>query len=137
MSFTYSNAVIIQHCAVMGRLETRVRTYAISDPRPMTRTQTGVNVSFMKPRHRRAAYYRILSDNLRYLTIEVAGQVVYDSRQDIPCDMGEWEATNARFDVARPLRTVYTDIRAQVPPPGVVTVKDGWTCYEPLPRENA
>jgi len=33
----------------------------------------------------------------RYLTIEEAGAVVYDSRQDVPVDMTAWEETRRRF----------------------------------------
>lgn len=106
MDYTYANAVIIQHCAVMGRLATPARAYQVSAPRPVTRTQTGITVSFIKPRQRRSAYYQITSDNLRYLTIEVGGHVVYDSRHDIPCDMEQWAATNAKWQHNRPLQTV-------------------------------
>jgi hypothetical protein len=36
-------------------------------------------------------------ESIRYLTIEDAGRVLYDSRVDVPCDMAKWDETNHRF----------------------------------------
>jgi hypothetical protein len=35
----------------------------------------------------------VIPDNLRYLTIERNGMMLYDSREDVPCDMVKWEPT--------------------------------------------
>jgi hypothetical protein len=109
MDFTYVSATIIQHCSVFGRLETPVRAYAIETPRPYAQYATSVSVAFMEPRKRRMAFYTMVPDNLRYLLIEVQGQVVYDSRTDVPCDMATWDANWARFKGNPPLRTI-TDL---------------------------
>jgi hypothetical protein len=97
----------------MGRLETPVRAYLVEPPRPYAQHRASVSVAFIEPRQSRAAFYRILGDNLRYLTIEVDGQVIYDSRSDVPCDMDHWAATNARFQGNRPMQTIHQGV-----PPG-------------------
>lgn len=52
-----------------------------------------------KPRQRkvRTACYTIVPDDLRYLTIEVEGVEVYDSRADVPCDMHKYAETQKEF----------------------------------------
>jgi hypothetical protein len=47
-----------------------------------------------------------VSDHRRYLTIEVDGQVLYDSQTDVPCDMARWAETNARFRNNRTFQTI-------------------------------
>jgi hypothetical protein len=91
-SMTFANAVLVQHCAVSGRLETRVRAYEVIPAPPQS-----VRVVVIEPRKRRRGAYTITADNLRYLTIEVADQVVYDSRGDVPCDMAAWATSQARL----------------------------------------
>jgi hypothetical protein len=103
--FIKGEALLIQHCAVMGRVETRVRAYQIGPVEPYAQYPVSVNVYFFKPRERHFAWFCLVPDNLRYLVIEVAGQVVYDSRTDVPCDMEVWTATNRRFTGQRPLAT--------------------------------
>jgi hypothetical protein len=90
-------ALIVQHCAVMHRLETPVRWFRVGQPRPYAQHPASVCVGFKKPRKRVPHYYTITPDNIRYLTIEVGGRVVYDSRQEVPCDMAKWEETRSRF----------------------------------------
>lgn len=41
--------------------------------------------------------YTIAPDSLHYLTIEVEGVEVYDSRVDVPCDMQMYAATQKEF----------------------------------------
>jgi len=90
-------AVIVQHCAVFGRLETRVRGYEVSAPRPYAQFPVSVSVVFLEPRQRRSSLVVIKPENIRYLTIEADGQTVYDSRTDVPCDMAQWAETDRRF----------------------------------------
>jgi hypothetical protein len=85
-------ATIIQHCAVFGTLKTSVRKFEVLDPEPYAQYATSIHVSFVKPRERSWHYYQMVPDNLRYITIETdAGEVLYDSRTDVPCDMAKWE----------------------------------------------
>jgi hypothetical protein len=93
---TGGKALIIQHCAVFGRLETPVRKFTVEDVRPYAQSPISVSVVFVKPRERRAYSYTIKPDDSRYLTVEVNGEVVYDSRKDVPCDMEQWAVTRAR-----------------------------------------
>ena len=90
-------AVIVQHCAVFGRLETEVRKFIVGDVRPWAQYDCAVSVSFVKPRKRRWYSYTMYPENIRYLTIEVDGKTIYDSRDDVPCDMSAWVETDTRF----------------------------------------
>ncbi len=109
-------ALIVQHCAVSGRLETPVRTWRVSDVRhqetpwrPAQPDEYSLHVTFQEPRQRRRYIYSIKSDNLRYLTIEVGAQTVYDSRAEVPCDMAAWEGVNTEWRTRRPLQVVHHD----------------------------
>jgi len=90
-------AVIVQHCAVMGRMETPVRSFRVGEAEPDAQYPTSVSVWFVEPRKRRRAYVTMRPESIRYLTIESAGRVLYDSRADVPCDMDKWDETNRRF----------------------------------------
>lgn len=106
MDLTYTHALLVQHCAVDGRLETPVRAYAITPSKPFGPHATSVVVSFIRSGKRNGGAFRIVSDHLRYLTIEVDGQVIYDSRTEVPCNMTQWAETNARFRDNRPFQTL-------------------------------
>jgi hypothetical protein len=69
MDLTYTNALIIQHCAVNGRLEQAVRAYHVGSPRLYTQGRLGLHVTFIPTGKRKMAYYSMTEDNLRYLTI--------------------------------------------------------------------
>jgi hypothetical protein len=86
------NATIIQHCAVFGNLKTYARKFTVHDPKPRAQYATSVSVSFVEPRKRNSKGFTMVPDNLRYLTIERdGGEVLYDSRDDVPCDMAKFE----------------------------------------------
>jgi hypothetical protein len=104
--FTKADALIIQHCAVMGRRETQVRAYHVGAVKPYAQYPCSVWLAYIKPRKRLTSSRQIVPDNITYFTIEVAGQVVYDSRADVPCDMGKWEATNTEFTHNRPFTVI-------------------------------
>jgi hypothetical protein len=95
--FTFREALIVQHCAVIGRLEQLVRAYHIGEVERYAQYPVSVRVAFLAPRKRRAASFRVVPDNIRYLTVEGDGHVIYDSRADVPCDMTAWNATDQKF----------------------------------------
>lgn len=89
-------ATIAHHSAVFGRQVTEVRTWTVSEPEPYAQYSLAVVVSYREPRQRRSWVCRVFPDNLKYLTIEEAGEVVYDSRADVPCDMDKHAASWAK-----------------------------------------
>jgi hypothetical protein len=91
-------AVIVQHCAVFGQLETPVRWFKVGKVGPYAQYKQTVTVCFRSVRERNSASYTMKPDNLRYLTVEADGRVLYDSRADVPCDMAHWEKTRAEFE---------------------------------------
>ena len=58
---------------------------------------TAVNVA--KPTNLSAPMIHAFLDNIRYITIELNGLILYDTRDDVPCDMDKWRETRARFPV--------------------------------------
>jgi hypothetical protein len=118
---TGGSATIVQHCAVSGRLETQVRTWAVGEPRPYAQYPIAVSIVFMEPRKRRRSGFTITPDNRRFLTVEANGVTLYDSRSDVPCDMAAWETTArkwSRYQQPRPTPTYPISASS----PGVVFV---------------
>ena len=96
LNLRYHSAIIIEHCAVAGRIETPIRAYCVEPPAPYAQHPVAVAVVFIRARKRRANVRYTVPDNLRYMTIEEGGNVVYDSRTDVPCDMDSWHHAKAR-----------------------------------------
>ena len=46
---------------------------------------TAVNIA--KPTNLNAPMIHAFLDNIRYITIELNGSILYDTRDDVPCDM--------------------------------------------------
>src|SRR5262245_34333107 len=82
--------VIVQHCAVLGRLETLVRWAKT------VQAGSSVTVTFQDVGEGASGYCLIRPDNLRFVQIEAQGRVLWDSRQEVPCDMAVWAATNVK-----------------------------------------
>jgi hypothetical protein len=97
------SALIVQHCAVFGRLEKPVRWFKTCEPRPYAQYPVSVAVLFKEPKKRKTYFFTIVPDNLRYLTVEVKGEIVYDSRKDVPCDMGKWQETGKKWEKRPPI----------------------------------
>jgi hypothetical protein len=91
------HAVLIWHCAVSGPWEQVVRAVKVGDPEKFAENPASVLVQLCEPRKRRWRGCRVYPDGLKYLTVEIDGREVYDSRADVPCDMEKWNATAARF----------------------------------------
>jgi hypothetical protein len=87
-------ALIVQHCAVAGRIETKARKFKVYEPRPYAQWQVAVRVWFVEPRMRNGRYFEVTPDDIRYMIIERDGRVLYDSRDEVPCDMAKWHECN-------------------------------------------
>jgi hypothetical protein len=59
---------------------------------------TAVNIA--KPTNLGVPINHAFLDNIRYITIELNGLTLYDTRDDVPCDMDKWRETRARFPPA-------------------------------------
>ena len=89
-----TNAItIVQHCAVFGTLRTIVREFKVTNLASYAQYPIAVRLAFVEPRKRQWASYTITPDNLRFATVERDGQVLYDLRKTVPCDMAEWTKT--------------------------------------------
>jgi hypothetical protein len=83
-------ATIIQHCAVFGTVKTQVRMWSVGEPKPYAQYPVAVYVGFCKPRLQQMVVHH--RDAGRFLTVESGGEVLYDSRADVPIDMEAWKA---------------------------------------------
>jgi hypothetical protein len=91
-------ATIVKHNAVMGRLERPVRWFRTSPPQRFAQYEAAVYVAFKEPRQRVMKFYDVVPDDCCYVEIlDASGAVLWDSRQEVPCDMGKWEATRAEM----------------------------------------
>jgi hypothetical protein len=86
-------ATIVQHCAVLGELKTPVRWFETRPPERYAQHETTVTVWFKHPGKRASNFFRVVPDNIRYMVIsDAAGEVLWDSRRLVPCDMAVWDA---------------------------------------------
>ena len=58
---------------------------------------TAVNIA--KPTNLNAPMIHAFLSNIRYITIELNGVILYDTRDNVPCNMDDWRETRARFPV--------------------------------------
>jgi hypothetical protein len=84
-------AMIVRHHSVFGTRRIKVRTFCVGMPRPFAQHPVSVTVSFTELRKRRGSFLTVY-DDLAYLTIERGSEILYDSRSDVPVDMGQWAA---------------------------------------------
>jgi hypothetical protein len=108
---TTTNAKIIQRHAIVGRITTHVREFLVSDPYPDARHATNVCVAFMPNLDRYniadredfgcgQRYIQVSPSDNYYLTIEnYDGEVLYDSRVDVPCDLTRFYSPRAWHSV--------------------------------------
>lgn len=84
---------LIIHCAELGEVRRRIKAFRVSEPAPFVHYEIGVVVTFAVPRVRTEEGVTIVQDNRRYVTVEEAGRVVFDSRTAVPCNMDAWQQT--------------------------------------------
>jgi hypothetical protein len=97
----------VLHCAVFGRLEDVVRKVQVADPKPDAQYSVSVTIGSVPKGRRRWFFVTMTPDDIRYCTVEdESGRVLYDSRQDVPCDMAKWEDTWRRFKNDPPFKIV-------------------------------
>ena len=99
---------LVQHCGVFGRIETECRWAHVGAVERYAQYERAVCISFCKPRQRRWCFIHIVSNDVRYATLEQNGRVVYDSRTDVPCDMEKWEATRKEWIGREPFKVTHS-----------------------------
>jgi hypothetical protein len=99
MPMTGENAIIVRYSSVFGIRRTEVRQFQVSEITAYAQYSASVVIKYILPRKRKGIAVRILPDNSTYYLIESPGCAecygctLYDSRQDVPCDMAAWQAT--------------------------------------------
>jgi hypothetical protein len=75
-----------------------IRAFSVSSVKPEAQYDQSVTITWTAPRKRKSLAMGFYPTNGQYATVEVGGNVVYDSRADIPCDMNLFNSSRARFD---------------------------------------
>ena len=90
-------ATLTVHSAVMGDTSKTVRKFTVGPVGPWAQYPRTVRIEYVEPRRRLARGYRVTPGDETYVIIEAGAAIVYDSRDDVPCDMTRWQATRDRF----------------------------------------
>ena len=69
---------------------------ACAGPLPMRTAIGATAVNIAKPTTLGVPMIHAFLDNIRYITIELNGLTLYDTRDEVPCDMDKWRETRAR-----------------------------------------
>jgi hypothetical protein len=125
MKMEGEKATIIQHCAVFGTVKTEVRKFWVNDAKPYAQHPVSVIITFVEPRRRSSSYIRVVPDSHRFTTIEASGKVLYDSRNDVPCDMAKWAETYRKNRTEWLARQAEIDEENAKAPAGVRTEQMG------------
>ncbi len=94
-------ATITRHSAVGYGFSRGVREFKVHDPEPHAQYSVSVSIEYKMPRKRTRQWMRAVPEDISFITIEVDGQTVYDSRSDVPCDMDEYQAVADRLGQPR------------------------------------
>jgi hypothetical protein len=76
----------------------RVRKVRITDPAPYAQHHCAVHVVYVPIRRRNPRMFVVVPTSIEYVTLERDGKVLYDSRDDVPCDMAYWQATRTKWE---------------------------------------
>jgi hypothetical protein len=75
-----------------------IRAFSVSSVKPEAQYDQSVTITWTAPRKRKSLAMGFYPTNGQYATVEVGGNVVYDTRADIPCNMELFNSSRARFD---------------------------------------
>jgi len=104
--FHGKNLMLVEHTSVIGIVDRSRGIPPAAQQRPIReirvseRVQHGNSVvlSYTEPKKRVSRSVRVSPDNITYYTVEENGRTLYDTRDDVPCDMEQWQQTRARFE---------------------------------------
>jgi hypothetical protein len=88
-------ATVIHNSAAFGRHASEARAVWTRVLEPYAQYARAVVVYFRDARGRTCST-DVAPDNVLFVQVEARGKLIYDSRDEVPCDMGEWEAGRQR-----------------------------------------
>ena len=94
MSFK-GKVAIFHHCTLSGVSRTDAREVRIDPPDREAQYDDVVTIRYTEPRKRRGRYFSVDPTNIVFVTVEVGGRLVYDSRTEVPLDMAFWNEKRA------------------------------------------
>jgi hypothetical protein len=93
------DAVIIAHNAIFGDHRRPVGEFHVSDVKPFAQYDRSVYICWRSPTARtRWTAIAVVPNDMLFYTIERYGDVLYDSRSDIPCDMDVFAEKKAEWE---------------------------------------
>ncbi|HTX96840.1 MAG TPA: hypothetical protein VME67_19485 [Mycobacterium sp.] len=127
-------AVIKVFDPVMGPWKKDARKFQVGDLRPSyAQYDLAVHISWWEPRKRTGESITVhgtSSDDdrpQRFAVIEVDGQIVYDSRSDVPVDMDRWHELNDRYKGEnRPMKMYHVTAVGQEVRDAAEVEAEGW-----------
>lgn len=90
-------AVLVVHSVLWGRMEVAVDKFFVASPKPYDPYDKAVGIVFKESHKKAKLITLVIPENDRFVTIEIEGRVVYDSRLDIPVDMEEFHKAERQF----------------------------------------
>jgi hypothetical protein len=115
------DATPIKYSAVFGHRKTLMREFTISEPKPYAQHKVSVRIGWRLPKKRKWEGTILMSDNIGFAIIEHEGKAVYDSRNDVPCDMNQFLQTFAerKAEWAAHCKEEEESLKRRPLPPGI------------------
>lgn len=101
------NATLVPHSVKGDTRSWAMRRYEVLGPVEVPEFSVALIVRFKEPRGRIWRKYYAIPCGYHYITIERNGDVVIDSRDDVPCDMAQFEALHELMDATGYLSSSY------------------------------
>lgn len=116
------DATIVTHLAKGDGRSKFAREYELLPPRAYSSVPIAVVMRYKQPRQRDYRYEYIIPSGYLYFTIERDGEEIYDSRDEVPCDMDVYRELQRLMEVSGYSQTT-----------GYVTL--GWKLQQDLKKE--
>ena len=92
------NATYVWHNAHFGLMKAEAYKLEVSNVAPFDGYDKTVWISTQRKKGRKWGPNIVRPINIHFATIERDGQIIYDSRWDVPCDMNVWEGERKKHE---------------------------------------
>ena len=88
------NATLVTYSAVFGQKEEQLRKFEVGEIEKYAQYDVSITIRGLNPGKRKWWCILLVPDDTKYAIIyDQKNVAVYDSREDVPCDMEKWKAT--------------------------------------------
>jgi len=93
------NATLVTYSAVFGQKEEQLRKFEVGEIEKYAQHDVSVTIRGLSPGKRKWWLIRLVPDDTKYAIIyDQRNVAIYDSREDVPCDMEKWKASKSEMD---------------------------------------